>query len=140
RSVSVNTMAEKDDGRSGRSPAGRRRFPQVTWTPSFRDRATPGVGAVLRALQQRKIPSQVVSAGGLLRAGEVTLEVLHPPENGPEGNENTRSLVLLVEHGGHRILLTGDLEGPGLARLLRLPPTPVDVLILFLKSKAMGRS
>src|SRR5262249_21155062 len=59
----------------------------------------------------------------------VTLEVLHPPAEGPEGNENARSLVLLVRHAGHAILLTGDLEGAGLERLLRLPRVSVEVLM-----------
>ena len=57
------------------------------------------------------------------------MEVLHPPAVGPAGNENTRSLVLLVRHAGHAILLTGDLEGPGQARVLDLPPPAVDVLM-----------
>ncbi len=36
--------------------------------------------------------------------------------------------MLLVQHVGHEVLLTGDLEGPGLARVLELNPHPVDVL------------
>jgi competence protein ComEC len=50
------------------------------------------------------------------------MEILHPPAAGPEGNENARSLVLLLRHAGHSLLLTGDLEGAGLARLLAMPP------------------
>src|SRR5205807_364570 len=46
----------------------------------------------------------------------------HPPREGPEGNENARSLVLLVSHAGHHVLLTGDLEGAGMNRVLELPP------------------
>src|SRR5262249_30874252 len=60
-----------------------------------------------------------------LTAGEVSLEVLHPPAQGPEGNENSRSLVLLVRHGRHSLLLTGDLEGPGLERVLKMAPVQV---------------
>ena len=44
------------------------------------------------------------------------------PLDGPAENENSRSLVLLVEHAGHTILLTGDLEGPGLERALEADP------------------
>jgi competence protein ComEC len=40
-----------------------------------------------------------------------------------------RSLVLLVEHHGHRILLTGDLEKNGLAWVTDLEATHVDVLM-----------
>src|SRR5262249_44481334 len=51
------------------------------------------------------------------------------PREGPAGVENVRSLVLLVRHGSLRFLLTGDLEGAGLAMLLRQPARPVDVLM-----------
>jgi competence protein ComEC len=55
--------------------------------------------------------------------------VLHPPADGPPGKENNRSLVLLLTHEGHSLLLTGDLEGPGLQRVLEMPPMPIDVLM-----------
>src|SRR5581483_3697829 len=75
------------------------------------------------------IPVRIVKSGDLLSAGPMSIEVLHPPARGPAGNENARSLVLLVQHGRRRILLTGDLEGPGQDRLLSLPPRRVDVLM-----------
>ena len=79
---------------------------------------------------QRSIPVRIVKAGDRLTAGDVTLEVLHPPAIGPDGNENARSLVLQVRHAGHSILLTGDLEGAGLQRVLgELPPRRVEVLM-----------
>jgi competence protein ComEC len=59
----------------------------------------------------------------------VTFEVLHPPADGPDGEENVRSLVLLVRHAGNTVLLTGDLEGAGQERVVRLPAPPVDVLL-----------
>jgi competence protein ComEC len=102
---------------------------QVTYTPSFADKPTPGVRYVLRVLRQRGIATRSVKAGDRLAAGEATLEVLHPPAVGPNGNENARSLVLLVRHAGHTLLLTGDLEGEGLRRVVgELPPRRVDVL------------
>jgi competence protein ComEC len=100
----------------------------VTRTPTFPDKDNAAVRATLARLEQKRVPVRVARAGDCFRAGSVTLTVLHPPARGPEGNENARSLVLLVEHQGHRILLTGDLEGAGLARVLGLPPTRVDVL------------
>jgi hypothetical protein len=44
--------------------------------------------------------------------------------------------VLLVRHAGHALLLTGDLEGPGLGRVLGLPEAHVDVLMY--KAKKWG--
>jgi len=57
--------------------------------------------------------------------------VLHPQPGGDaimDGNDS--SLVLLVEMGGLRVLLPGDVEEAGLARLIRCLDAPVDVLVL----------
>lgn len=55
--------------------------------------------------------------------------MLHPPPVGPPGTENARSLVLLVRHAGHTVLLTGDLEGQGQDMALKQPIPPVDVML-----------
>jgi len=103
---------------------------QVTCTPTFAEKPTPGVRFALRILHERGIPTRIVKAGDRLTAGDVVLEALHPPAVGPDGNENARSLVLLVRHAGHSILLTGDLEGKGLQRVLgELPRHRVHVLM-----------
>jgi competence protein ComEC len=102
---------------------------QVTCTPTFQEKPTGGVQLTLESLRQHGIAVRIVSAGERLSADEVAMEVLHPPPMGPDGNENARSLVLLVRHAGHSILLTGDLEGPGLQRVLSLPAPRVDVLM-----------
>ena len=102
---------------------------QVTCTPSFADKNTEGVRETMEALRGRGVPVRIVKAGDDLKAGDVRLEVLHPPAEGPPGNENARSLVLEVRHAGHTLLLTGDLEGPGLERVLALPPHHVDILM-----------
>jgi hypothetical protein len=88
-----------------------------------------GVPRTLTALEEYGIPRRIVKAGDLLAAVEVQIDVLHPPAEGPDGNENVRSLVLRVRHAGHTLLLTGDIEGPGLERVLGLSPEHVDVLI-----------
>jgi len=103
---------------------------QVTFTPTFAVKPVPGVQFALRILRERHIPMRIVKAGDRLTAGAVVLQVLHPPAIGPDGNENARSLVLLIRHAGHTILLTGDLEGQGLQRVLHeWPPHPVEVLM-----------
>ncbi len=103
---------------------------QVTCTPTFADKPMPGVRFALRILGERGIPLRIIKAGDRLTAGDVVLEVLHPPAAGPDGNENARSLVLLVRHAEHSILLTGDLEGKGLQRVLdELPPRRVEVMM-----------
>jgi competence protein ComEC len=103
---------------------------QVTCTPTFSEKPTPGVRYALRILDDRAVPIRIVKAGDRLTVGDVALEVLHPPASGPDGNENARSLVLIVRHSGHTILLTGDLEGKGLQRIFgELPPRRVEVLM-----------
>jgi competence protein ComEC len=102
---------------------------QVTCTPTFAGKETESTRLTLVGLEQRRIPMRVVHAGARLAAESVTIDVLHPPANGPEGNENTRSLVLLIRHAGHTVLLTGDLEGAGQRRILAMSPPAVDVLM-----------
>jgi competence protein ComEC len=102
----------------------------VTCTPTFADKPTPGVRHAMHILRERDIPIRIVKAGDRLTAGDIVMEVLHPPAAGPEGNENARSLVLLVRHAGHSILLTGDLEGRGLQRVVgEIPPQHVQVMM-----------
>jgi competence protein ComEC len=102
---------------------------QVTCTPTFADKTIEGVQVTLAAIDRRHVPVRIVRAGDRLSAGDVTLDVLHPPPAGPAGSENARSMVLLVRHANNSILLTGDLEGLGLDRVLALPPFPIDVLM-----------
>ncbi len=108
-----------------------KRFPvgRVTMTPTFPDKESPGVTAVLAALEKRGVPRRTVVAGERFTSGDVSFEVLHPPPTGPPGNENTRSLVLLIRHAGHTVLLTGDLEGEGQSLVTAKPVAPVDVML-----------
>jgi competence protein ComEC len=102
---------------------------RVILTPSFADRLTPAVQLTLAELRRRGIPTLTIKAGDMLGTADVPAEVLHPPADGPDGNENSRSLVLLLRQENVSILLTGDLEGPGLERVLGLAPPSVDILM-----------
>jgi len=110
-----------------------KRFPvgRITVTPSFSGKSTPGVEAVLAELDRRGIARRVAVVGERFEAGEVTFEVLHPPVEGPgrREDENPRSMVLLVKHKQHAILLTGDLEQIGQAMVTQRPIPPVDVML-----------
>jgi competence protein ComEC len=102
---------------------------QVTCTPSFADKSTGAVRVTLAAIENHGVPVRIVRSGDHLTCGELEMDVLHPPATGPEGNENARSLVLLLRHAGHSLLLTGDLEGAGLDRVLGLPRVPIDIFM-----------
>ncbi len=102
---------------------------QVTTTPSFSDKNAPGVKEIDRVLEKRGIIHRTIHAPANWSAANVAFTVLHPPEAGPPGVENVRSLVLLIEHRGHRILLTGDIEKAGLEMILSKPIAKIDVLM-----------
>src|SRR2546429_6964842 len=61
---------------------------QVTWTPTFADKSTPGVKVVLAELERRGVRTRVVRAGDRLTAGDGAIDVLHPPAAGPGGVED----------------------------------------------------
>nr|XP_061797966.1 comE operon protein 3-like [Nerophis lumbriciformis] len=57
--------------------------------------------------------------GDRLQIGRWRLDVLHPPAGERGGEANDRSLVLLAEVHGRRLLLTGDIEAAAEVRLRR---------------------
>ena len=74
------------------------------------------------------VPIQV-AAGGLLRSGQLRIEVLWPPREllekpAPGADPNQSALVLLARRGGFTMLLTADAESESAA----FDPGPVDVL------------
>jgi competence protein ComEC len=101
---------------------------QITMTPTFAEKPTAGVQAAIAAIERRGVAVRTARAGDRFTSGDVVLDVLHPPADGPPGIENVRSMVLLLSHRGHTILLTGDLEGEGVDRLKSGPALAVDVL------------
>lgn len=93
------------------------------------------VEAVERTAGERGIPVTAAPYGVTRQYGDVTLQVLWPdlptPVAGPgDGSAaNDASVVLLVESHDIRMLLTGDVEPPGQARLATsLPGLDLDVL------------
>jgi competence protein ComEC len=68
----------------------------------------------------------VTGAGRQYMLGDAVITVLHPEQGNGIDDMNDLSLVLLVEYGGRRLLITGDLtenEEPNLPAI-----GPVDVL------------
>jgi competence protein ComEC len=92
----------------------------------------PGPKVLRDAIDRRDLPVEALRAGDLLGrelTGGTRIEVLHPPRGGVFGSDNANSIVLLIQHAGHRALLTGDLEARGLADLLAEPAVDVDLLM-----------
>lgn len=87
-----------------------------------------GARAVTQWAQENQIPVRVPTAGESVELGALRWQVLGPRASYP-GSPNDSSLVLLLEAGGLRVLLTGDIEPPAQRALLRLPGVaPVDVV------------
>ena len=101
----------------------------VGTTPSFSQKPTPGVALVNQLLGDPRANLELITKGKSWSSGGVEFEVLHPPDNGPAGNENTRSMVVEVGYKGFKMLLTGDLESPGLELVQKLPQRAIDVLM-----------
>ncbi len=94
-----------------------------------------GVDEVGDAARSAGLSPVQAAYGTTFAVGPVTIQVVWPlpdsPTHGPgDGSTaNEASVVLLVETGGLRLLLTGDVEPEGQAELARLlPDLRVDVL------------
>jgi competence protein ComEC len=94
------------------------------------ERLPPAVKELRDSITGAGIPIREIHSGQRLAAGYTTnIEVLHPPPKGVYGSDNANSIVLLIEHEGRRILLTGDLESPGLDDVLAEEPLDCDVVL-----------
>jgi len=107
-------------------------------SPLMRDDRSPAVRALFERIDAAGIPVRAVWRGDRLRTGDASvIEVVHPPEHGVLGSsrageifsDNANSIVLAVEHDGRRILLTGDLESPGLDDVIAEARYDCDVLL-----------
>src|SRR5205085_8178622 len=98
--------------------------------PVMFDYLPPAVKVLRDSITQAGVPVREIYGGQRLSAGSgTTIEVLHPPRKGVAGSDNANSIVLKIEHAGRRILLTGDLESPGLDDLLAEEPLDCDIVL-----------
>lgn len=72
---------------------------------------------------------ETIESGAAGQIAGVAYQVLHPRPGQVAESDNASSLCLLLEYGGKRILLPGDLEGSGLIDLTQLPPRPCHVVM-----------
>lgn len=92
----------------------------------------PAADAIRRTAAAAGVPIVPLVAGEPLIADapdDVLRRVLHPPSDGVAGNDNAQSLVIELTARGRRLLLTGDVEGAGLERILATPATDYDVVL-----------
>jgi len=99
-------------------------------SPTMFGQQTPALSELHDTIAAARTPLKTVFAGDRLMLTQgVSAEVLHPPRKGVLGNDNANSVVLLIETAGHRLLLPGDLESPGLDDVLAEQPIDCDVVM-----------
>jgi len=99
-------------------------------SPVMFENQAEALAALHDAVAERGIPIGETYGGDRLRVrGPSRLSVLHPPRRGVLGSDNANSLTLQIDHAGCRILLTGDLEPPGLDDLLACEPVDCNVAL-----------
>ncbi len=123
RRLDVLVVSHQHADHTGGLPALVKRYrPRVVW---LTDKAE---GALASALRSAGTVVKRVRRGVTARFGKAKATVIAP--GGLSGDANTDSIVLLVQAGGRRLVLTGDSTGRGEAAagasLARGPP--VDVL------------
>ena len=97
---------------------------------SMRNSRSSQVQGVIGKLDSMGVPVEIISRGDQWETGEdVEVSVLSPIGQGFGGNDNADSIVLLVDSGGRKILLPGDLEKGGLDFLLAQPLIDCDVVM-----------
>lgn len=74
-------------------------------------------------LRRRRVPAIVIGSGDTLQFGEARATVLWPPANGSASapSTNNASVVMLLEFGAHKLILTGDIERSGELALTQDP-------------------
>ena len=100
-------------------------------TPMMLENDSEAVRILLRELGQAGIEVREIYGGTRLKLDteDVEIYVLGPSRSGNGGNDNSNSVVLLVEAFSKRILLPGDLEDEGLQRLLESPDIDCDLVM-----------
>lgn len=103
---------------------------EVCVSPVMFERDKKMVHVLRNAIDAHGVPVCEVQAGDRIASGDGwAVDVLHPPRRGVVGHDNASSLVLAINYLGRQILLPGDLESPGLDRLLAEERRPCEVLM-----------
>ncbi|MFO0956044.1 MAG: ComEC/Rec2 family competence protein [Isosphaeraceae bacterium] len=93
---------------------------EVRIPPGFGGPSNPEADALVERIRARGVPLVEMAAGDSIAIGDARAKALHPPAGWrPDAPDNGRCLVIAVESLGRRLLLTGDIEGVGLDRLIR---------------------
>lgn len=97
---------------------------------SMRNSSSSQVQSLISKIDAMGVRIVTVDRDDQWEAGQdVKVSVLSPTEQGFGGNDNAESIVLLIDQGGRKILLPGDLEKGGLEFLMSQPAIDCDVVM-----------
>ncbi len=106
------------------------RIGRVVLAREFLESESPAARGLLSMLDEKGVPVSAVRAGQVFPLDATcTVRVLHPTGREPAQTDNESSLVLAVEASGRRLLLSGDIEGDAVHRLVARSPERCDVLV-----------
>ena len=102
----------------------------VYMSRQMRESQSSAVASLIEVLNQKSIPIREISARDrLLTGSHCSAEVLGPPIHGTGDNDNSDSVVLMLECSGRKVLLPGDLERAGLSLLFQQEPIDFDIVV-----------
>ncbi len=122
--------------------AERFRIGEVVVPPGMFEKRNDSLHLLQDTLEKKNIPVRVGRKGdrfdmpddsGSSRPSSYSVRILHPDGSAAvdvDKNANAASLVLLIEHLGYRVLLSGDLDTPRRPTFLQEPPIDIDLLFL----------
>jgi competence protein ComEC len=111
--VALFVLSHAHDDHAGGAAAVLRQFrPSRWWEPAFIS-PSPGYRAALEAVRAEGVIWERVRPGSRWQLDGVTITVLAPDSawTAVQTDANETSVVLRVNYGAHRMLLTGDAEG-----------------------------
>lgn len=101
----------------------------IVSTPQFWLSRDPDVEKLFQLIDRHGVSRESWSHPTHLEESYVKFQVLHPTNLWRGGSDNAESLCLQIEFEGIRVLLPGDLEGPGIMELVELPTRPCQILM-----------
>lgn len=124
-------LSHADSDHYSAMPGLLRRFPvdRFVTGPDQWEHPSVSLQELKEKLMLNSTPMEEWARGQRIAIGEVGIRILHPEKTAWIGTDNAKSLCLVVEYAGRRIILPGDLESPGTQEILRLPSPQADVLM-----------
>jgi len=114
------------------------RIGAIRVAPGFVGTDSAAATAALAAARACGVPVRTAAAGepwreddaAPVRGDRLEIRVEHPRRGWlPGAPDNDRSLVLALDGHGHRVLLTGDLDGAGLVEWVAQPLSPIAAML-----------